>query len=211
MGGKTVDNVEELDILTYDGLRMRVGATSDDQLGSDRTRRRTARGDLCQAEGSRRPLRRRDPQAVSEHPAARLRLQSRRPAAREGLSCRPLAGRLGEHLRADLAATLRLAALPAEARAAACSAIPTSPSAADDVRADPRVRPRRAGRLHDGMSSQHGAQGQADAGQAASCRTATPGCWSSSAARSRRKQTTRPRRLSPRSRRARHAARATCA
>ena len=25
MGGKTVDNVEELDILTYDGLRMRVG------------------------------------------------------------------------------------------------------------------------------------------------------------------------------------------
>ncbi|MGE5268658.1 MAG: FAD-binding and (Fe-S)-binding domain-containing protein [Thiohalocapsa sp.] len=31
MGGKTVDNVEELEILTYDGLRMRVGATSDDQ------------------------------------------------------------------------------------------------------------------------------------------------------------------------------------
>src|SRR5204863_784886 len=27
MGGKTVDNVEELDILTYDGLRIRVGAT----------------------------------------------------------------------------------------------------------------------------------------------------------------------------------------
>ncbi len=30
MGGKTVDNVEELEILTYDGLRMRVGATSDE-------------------------------------------------------------------------------------------------------------------------------------------------------------------------------------
>lgn len=30
MGGKTVDNVEELDILTYDGLRLRVGATDDD-------------------------------------------------------------------------------------------------------------------------------------------------------------------------------------
>jgi len=29
-GGKTVDNVEELEILTYDGLRMRVGETSDD-------------------------------------------------------------------------------------------------------------------------------------------------------------------------------------
>ncbi len=32
MGGKTVDNVEELEILTYDGLRMRVGATSAEQL-----------------------------------------------------------------------------------------------------------------------------------------------------------------------------------
>ncbi len=42
MGGKTVDNVEELEILTYDGLRMRVGATSDDQL------------DLIQSGGGRR-------------------------------------------------------------------------------------------------------------------------------------------------------------
>ena len=32
MSGKTVDNIEELEILTYDGLRMRVGATSDDEL-----------------------------------------------------------------------------------------------------------------------------------------------------------------------------------
>lgn len=31
-GGKTVDNVEELEILTYDGLRTRVGATSNDTL-----------------------------------------------------------------------------------------------------------------------------------------------------------------------------------
>lgn len=32
MAGKTVDNVEDLEILTYDGLRMRVGRTSDDEL-----------------------------------------------------------------------------------------------------------------------------------------------------------------------------------
>ncbi|MGQ0561118.1 MAG: FAD-binding and (Fe-S)-binding domain-containing protein [Gemmatimonadota bacterium] len=32
MAGKTDDNVEELDILTYDGLRMRVGRTSDDEF-----------------------------------------------------------------------------------------------------------------------------------------------------------------------------------
>src|SRR5712691_3706669 len=32
MGGLTADNVEGLDVLTYDGLRLRVGATSDDEL-----------------------------------------------------------------------------------------------------------------------------------------------------------------------------------
>src|SRR5256714_8481885 len=32
MAGKTEDNVEELDILTYDGVRMRVGQTSDAEL-----------------------------------------------------------------------------------------------------------------------------------------------------------------------------------
>src|SRR5256714_8345736 len=32
MGGKTVDNVDELEILTYDGIRMRVGETSEQEL-----------------------------------------------------------------------------------------------------------------------------------------------------------------------------------
>ncbi len=32
MAGMTADNVEELDILTYDGVRMRVGKTSEEQL-----------------------------------------------------------------------------------------------------------------------------------------------------------------------------------
>ena len=32
MAGKTDDNVEELEILTYDGLRLRVGATSEEEL-----------------------------------------------------------------------------------------------------------------------------------------------------------------------------------
>jgi FAD/FMN-containing dehydrogenase/Fe-S oxidoreductase len=34
MAGKTDDNVEELDILLYDGTRMRVGATSDDEIAA---------------------------------------------------------------------------------------------------------------------------------------------------------------------------------
>jgi FAD/FMN-containing dehydrogenase/Fe-S oxidoreductase len=32
MAGKTVDNIEELEILTYDGVRMRVGPTSEEEL-----------------------------------------------------------------------------------------------------------------------------------------------------------------------------------
>jgi len=32
MAGKTVDNIDELDVVTYDGLRMRVGPTSEDEL-----------------------------------------------------------------------------------------------------------------------------------------------------------------------------------
>ncbi len=32
MGGNTVDNVEELDVLTYDGLRLRVGATTAEDM-----------------------------------------------------------------------------------------------------------------------------------------------------------------------------------
>src|ERR1017187_8426669 len=33
MAGETDDNIEELDILTYDGLRVKVGATSGEELG----------------------------------------------------------------------------------------------------------------------------------------------------------------------------------
>jgi FAD/FMN-containing dehydrogenase/Fe-S oxidoreductase len=32
MAGKTVDNIDELEIVTYDGARMRVGATTEDEL-----------------------------------------------------------------------------------------------------------------------------------------------------------------------------------
>ncbi|MDP9049430.1 MAG: FAD-binding oxidoreductase [Acidobacteriota bacterium] len=34
MGGKTVDNIESLDILLYDGTRLRVGPTSEQELGA---------------------------------------------------------------------------------------------------------------------------------------------------------------------------------
>jgi FAD/FMN-containing dehydrogenase/Fe-S oxidoreductase len=34
MAGKTDDNIEELEVLTYDGVRMKVGATSEDQFAT---------------------------------------------------------------------------------------------------------------------------------------------------------------------------------
>ncbi len=34
MGGRTVDNIHELKVITYDGLRMRVGPTSDEELNT---------------------------------------------------------------------------------------------------------------------------------------------------------------------------------
>lgn len=34
MGGKTVDNIEEMEVLTYDGLRLTVGRTSDQELAA---------------------------------------------------------------------------------------------------------------------------------------------------------------------------------
>jgi len=34
MNGKTVDNIAELEVLTYDGLRMRVGPTGEDELAA---------------------------------------------------------------------------------------------------------------------------------------------------------------------------------
>ncbi|HET9147204.1 MAG TPA: FAD-linked oxidase C-terminal domain-containing protein [Acetobacteraceae bacterium] len=61
MGGKTVDNVEELDILTYDGLRMRVGATSDDEF------------DLIQRAGGRRAEIYRELKALAERYGDRIR------------------------------------------------------------------------------------------------------------------------------------------
>ncbi len=42
MSGKTVDNIEELEVLTYDGVRMRVGATSEEELRGDHRARRPA-------------------------------------------------------------------------------------------------------------------------------------------------------------------------
>ncbi|MCK7491551.1 MAG: FAD-dependent oxidoreductase [Comamonadaceae bacterium] len=57
MSGKTDDNIDELDVLTYDGLRMRVGATTPALLEAHRPRRRSDWRDLRGARADTRPLR----------------------------------------------------------------------------------------------------------------------------------------------------------
>ena len=98
--GRTSDQVHELDILLYDGTRMTVGATSEEEL------ERIIRGggpqgrDLRAAQGPPRPVCRRDPPPLSQGPPApRLGLQPRRPAARERVPRRPGPVRHGGDVR----------------------------------------------------------------------------------------------------------------
>jgi FAD/FMN-containing dehydrogenase len=74
MAGKTADNIDELDIVTYDGLRMRAGPTPEDELEKVIVRG-TPGGHLRQAEAHPRHLRRRDPHRAAAHPAPGVRLQ----------------------------------------------------------------------------------------------------------------------------------------
>ena len=109
--GKVVDNVVRLEVLLYDGTRMWVGETPDDEF-----ERIVAAGGRpaeiyrALARAARR-VRRRDPRALSRHPAARFGLQPRFAAAGKGFPCRAGAGRLREHAR-------HCAARRVEARAA---------------------------------------------------------------------------------------------
>ena len=75
MAGKTDDNIEALEVLTYDGQRLHVGATSDeefDRIVSEGGRRAQIYSGL---KADRRPLRGSGPPPVSQHSAPRLRIQ----------------------------------------------------------------------------------------------------------------------------------------
>ena len=78
LGGKTVDNVEELRILLYDGTQMTVGPTSDGRARFHHCARRAARRDLRQRCG---PFATDTPDLIrARYPAnspARFRLQPR--------------------------------------------------------------------------------------------------------------------------------------
>ena len=67
-GLRTADNTHELEILTYDGLRLRVGETAPDELERIIRGGRPPRRDLRPAQGVRRQVRRRDPQRFPKLP-----------------------------------------------------------------------------------------------------------------------------------------------
>jgi FAD/FMN-containing dehydrogenase len=77
LGGKTVDNVEELRILLYDGTQMTVGATPESELAAIVKSRRTPRRNLWRVASDSRRLCGSDSVALSANSAARLGLQPR--------------------------------------------------------------------------------------------------------------------------------------
>ncbi len=132
MGGKTVDNIEELDILTYDGLRMRVGATDDETL------------DLIRSGGGRRAeIYSRLKELVDRYADEIRRRYPNIPRRVSGYNLDDLLPEKGFHVARSLvgsegtcaltlAATLRLLPWPAK-RALLVLGYPDIARAADDV------------------------------------------------------------------------------
>ena len=103
MAGKTDDNTEELDILLYDGTRMKVGKTADDEL------ERIIRGGGRRGEIYAKLKALRDKYAEQirarypQHPPPGFGIQPPLPPAGAWLRCRQGPGRVGMHLCHDLA------------------------------------------------------------------------------------------------------------
>ena len=130
---RPIDNIEALEVLTYDGLRMKVGQDQRCGAGADHSRRRPAGRDLRRPERTSRPLCRTGAPALSQHPAAGLRLQPRLPAARKWFQRGPRAGRHRRHLRHGARGDVRLVAKPASASARWCIGYPDIYQCADHV------------------------------------------------------------------------------
>ena len=99
MGGKTVDNIHELDVMLYDGTRMTVGKTSDAELDAI-IRAGGRKGQIYAGlKDDSRPVRAAHPREVSAHSAPRVGLQPRRAPARERFQRRARARRQRGHVR----------------------------------------------------------------------------------------------------------------
>ena len=123
MAGKTVENIEELEILTYDGLRMRVGKTSDEELEKI-IREGGRRGEIYSAsEKFARQICRFDPPKISENSAPRFRLQFGSTSAGKWFQRCARARRHGRHLRHRARSESAACSQPAVSRALSRSVI----------------------------------------------------------------------------------------
>ena len=112
MAGKTDDNIEALEVVTYDGIRLSVGAEPrrpahlSEANGSASMPGGPARSSADRATQISTALKQiadqyaeSDPPKIPQHPPPSLRLQPELPAPRERLPHRPRPGRLRRHLR----------------------------------------------------------------------------------------------------------------
>lgn len=98
MAGRTADNVHSLDILTYDGLRLTVGPTPEDDLDT-LIRQGGRRGEIYAGLRAIRDKYADLIRALPEDSPAGLRLQPGRTPARERFQRGPRPGRHRGHLR----------------------------------------------------------------------------------------------------------------
>ena len=127
MAGVTADNIEALDVLLYDGTRLRLPSAVSDEQFEAVARRGGREGEIYRA---LRDLRDRyaepDPRALSADPAPDLRLQPRPPAARAGLQPRRRARGHRGHVRAHARGPLPADPEPPAPLARAASATRTA-------------------------------------------------------------------------------------
>ena len=98
MAGKMEENVEELEIVTYDGLRMRVGPTPEEELEriiAEGGRKAKSTATQSVARSVRRP----DSRAFPDIPRRVSGFPLQRTTAREWFQRRARTGRHGEHVR----------------------------------------------------------------------------------------------------------------
>ena len=182
MAGRTSDNVESLDVLTYDGLRLTVGRTTDEELAR-----------ICAETGPRgeiyrslRSLRDRHAALIRERYPKLPRLVSGFPLQallpENGFDvARSLVGTEGTCVTI-LEATVRLVAQPARSSAAGAR-LPRHLRGGRPIARDHDGRPDRPGRVRRSTGRGLPAQGAEPGGDRRACRRAAAGCWSSSAAR----------------------------
>ena len=82
MAGKAVDNTEEMEILLYDGTRMNVGWTNDEEMNHVIARGGRIGRSVCRSPRSAYALPGAHRAAVPEDPQARLRVQPRLASSR---------------------------------------------------------------------------------------------------------------------------------